>query len=106
MPWRPHGRAKVNKKSPQAFGVCDRCYMLYNLVDLRWQFEFRGNQLQNIQLRVCDRCMDKPQDQLRPKNVPADPIPVYQPRPENYASDNQGVSSAALTNPDALFVEP
>ena len=102
---RPHGHARVSPKSPEAFGCCDRCYLLYNLSQLQFQYDYRGNELVNLRIRVCRKCMDQPQDQLRPKATPPDPVPVSDPRPENYTSDDQGVSSAAL-GPPQLFPEP
>jgi hypothetical protein len=102
---RPHGHAQVNPRDPRAFGVCDRCYRQFNLENLRWQFDYRANELVNLRILVCDTCMDVPQDQLRPKATPPDPVPVSNPRPENYTLDDQGVSSAAL-GPPQLFPEP
>lgn len=106
MSWRFHGHARVDPKNPSAFGVCDRCYLLYNLDDLVWQYDYRGNQLENLWKRICRRtCLDKPQDQLRPKALPPDPVPRYQPRPENYASDDQGVSAATVAVPPLVVPE-
>ena len=48
--------------------------------------DYRGNTLQNLRLLVCPRCLDTPQDQLRPIIVPPDPIPIKDPRPGFYAS--------------------
>lgn len=79
-----HGRARVSPRSPSAFGKCDYCYDTYNLVDLKWQFEWYGTQLTNTGFRACYRCLSKPQDQLRPILLPPDPIPVDQPRPSYY----------------------
>lgn len=81
------GRARVSAKNPQAQGVCDRCSIWYNLVDLNWQFDWRGTSLQNLWLRVCKRCLDVPTEQLRSIALPADPVPVWQPRPENFLAD-------------------
>lgn len=78
------GRARVSAKSPQAQGVCDRCGIWHTLVDLSWQFDWRGTNLANLWLRVCRRCLDTPQQQLRAITLPADPTPVWQPRPENF----------------------
>lgn len=83
------GRARVSAKNPQAQAVCDRCGIWYNLVNLNWQFDWRGTALQNLWLRVCRRCLDVPQAQLRSINLPADPTPVWQPRVENFeAAEN------------------
>lgn len=86
MAWRFHGRARVDPQNPRAFGVCDRCGMYWNLEKLNFQFDWRGNRLQNLEIRVCQRCMDVPQEQYRPIIVPPDPMPVYMPRPDTYAS--------------------
>ncbi len=83
---RPHGRARVDPQNPQAFAVCDRCRMLYNHTDLRWQYQYRGNSLMNIRLLVCERCLDKPHEFTRPVILPPDPVPIPYPRPDNYAS--------------------
>jgi len=87
MAWRYHGRAKVDSNSPSAFGVCDRCKMLYNLRDLHWQYDWRGPRLMNLRLLVCDKDLDKPQEQLRPRVIPPDPLPIPNARPENFAAE-------------------
>lgn len=87
MSHRPHGRARVDPSNPSAFGVCDRCYLLYNLVDLRYQYEWRGPRLANTGLRVCWICMDKPCIFLRPVTLPPDPVPVIDPRPEFFDAE-------------------
>lgn len=84
-PWHPTGRARVNARSPEAQAVCDRCYLNYSLRDLRWQNQWSGNRLQNIQLLVCKTCLDVPQPQLKAVIIPADPVPLLNTRPEQYA---------------------
>lgn len=50
--------------------------------------DWRGTSLQNLWIRVCKRtCLDTPQQQLRSITLPADPVPVWQPRPENFNYD-------------------
>jgi hypothetical protein len=62
--------------------------MLYNLKDLRWQFDWNGgNSLYNKRILVCRRCYDLPQPQLRSRVIGPDPIPVQNARPENYAAE-------------------
>lgn len=85
MAWRFHGRARVSPTKPSAFGVCDRCCAWYNLNDLRFQYDWRGNRLQNLNFRVCQRCYDVPQQQYRPVIVGPDPLPRRNPRPDLYA---------------------
>lgn len=89
---RPHGRAVINQRRPEALGVCDRCGAMYNHRDLNWQFQWRGTQLQNIRVLVCDGCMDIPQEQLRVIVLPPDPIPIANARPESYVTDDNPFS--------------
>lgn len=81
------GRARTSSTNPQAFGVCDRCSMWYNHIDLRWQFDWAGASLINKRILVCDTCYDDPQQQLRAIVVPADPTPILNPRTEPYLYD-------------------
>lgn len=86
----PRSRSFASKH-PQALGICDRCGFRYTHSHLRWQFDFRGPQLQNTRLLVCRRCEDVPQDQLRPIILPPDPMPIQNPRPEAFAIDETDV---------------
>lgn len=90
MAWRPHGRARVNPNNPQAFGICDGCNFQYNLVDLRFQFAWFGNTLKNTGYRVCRECYDVPNQQSRPRILPADPVPVMNPRPGTQTAQEAG----------------
>lgn len=81
------GRARTSSKSPQAFGVCDRCGMWYNHVNLNWQFDWAGASLINKRILVCRDCTDEPQNQLRAIVIPADPLPVMNPRVEPWIAD-------------------
>ena len=78
------GRARTSAKSPQAHAICDRCGFRYNHVDLRWQFDWRGTSLQNIRLLVCSSCTDEAQQQLRAIVIPADPVPIVNPRIQDF----------------------
>jgi len=80
------GRAKTSATNPQAHAICDRCGFRYNLVNLRWQYDWRGTSLQNIRLLVCNPCYDEPQQQLRAIVVPADPVPVANPRVQDFVT--------------------
>lgn len=85
MAWRYHGRARVSASNPSAFGVCDRCKLLYNLNKLTWQFDWAGPRMINKRILVCHTCLDVPQQQLRTIVIPVDPPPVLNARPEAYA---------------------
>ena len=83
-PWHPSGRGRVSARSPEALAVCDSCGFVYNHKNLGWQFQWAGVQLQNLRQLKCQRCLDVPQMQLRTIVIPPDPIPIYNPRPEQY----------------------
>jgi len=83
---RPHGRARVSSRNPQAFGICDRCGFLYNHNQLQWQFDWAGASLINKRILVCDSCNDAPQQQLRSIVLPADPMPIVNPRTQDYVT--------------------
>lgn len=76
------GRAVTNARSPQAFAVCDGCGTWSNRVNLKYQFEWAGDSLQNQRFLYCFRCLSKPQPQLKTIILPQDPVPVTDPRPE------------------------
>ena len=80
------GRARTSATNPQAFAVCDRCGLWYNHVNLRWQYDWRGTSLQNLRLLVCSTCYDEPQQQLRAIVVPADPVPIMNPRIQDFVT--------------------
>jgi len=96
------GRARVSSKNPLAFGICDRCGFLYNHRDLAWQFDWGGASLINKRILVCQPCNDVPQNQLRAIVLPADPVPIMNPRTEGYAeaeTDYTTTSLNATTDP-------
>jgi hypothetical protein len=78
------GRARTSPSNPRAHAICDRCGFRYNHFQLRWQYDWRGASLMNIKLLVCDRCYDEPQQQLRAIVIPADPVPVMNPRIQDF----------------------
>lgn len=84
-PWHQTGRGRVSSRSPNALAVCDRCNFTYNHSDLSWQFQWTGVKLQNLRLLVCKTCLDIPQAALKTIIIPPDPLPVLNPRPEQYA---------------------
>ena len=83
---RPHGRARVSARNPRAFAICDRCGFLYNHINLQWQYDWAGASLINRRILVCDECLDVPQQQLRAIVVPADPVPILNPRVQDYVT--------------------
>jgi hypothetical protein len=68
-------------------------------VNLRWQYDWRGASMMNIKLLVCNTCYDQPQEQLRAIVVPADPVPIVNPRIQDFvtAESNTRVTSGQNT---------
>jgi len=96
------GRARTSSRNPQAFAICDRCAIWYNHVNLRWQYDWAGASLVNKRILVCNTCYDEPQQQLRAIIIPADPMPIVNPRVEPYAwdeVDRRQVSGNNTVNP-------
>lgn len=82
-PTGARGFATLDPRHPAAWGICDRCGQRYDLRDLTFQYEWAGVGLQNLRILVCRRkCLDIPNEQLRAYAVPADPLPVRNPRPD------------------------
>lgn len=97
------GRAKTSATNPQAHAICDRCGFRYNQVNLRWQFDWRGTSLQNIKMLVCDPCYDEPQQQLRAIVVPADPVPIMNPRLQDFVNaETNYITAQTPTTYDAM----
>jgi len=70
---------------------------------LQWQYQFSGVQLQNLRILVCRPCLDIPQIQLKTIVIPPDPLPVLNPRPENY--DNEVPSFLMTEDRSAILAE-
>ena len=92
------GRARTSATNPQAHAICDRCGFRYNHVNLRWQYDWRGASLQNIRLLVCNTCYDNPQEQLRAIVVPADPVPIVNPRVQDFVTAEQNTRTTSGSN--------
>ena len=78
------GRARISSRNPQAAAVCDRCGGVYNHTSLNWQYDWAGASIINKRILVCRHCLDNPQQQLRAIVLPADPMPILNPRPEQF----------------------
>lgn len=76
------GRARVSFRNPAAFAICDRCGFRYNHNALSFQYDWRGAQMQNLQVLVCKPCLDVPQSQMKAYTPSPDPIPIRNARPD------------------------
>lgn len=83
------GRARTSSRNPQAHAICDRCGFRYNHVNLKWQYDWAGASLINKRILVCETCYDNPQEQLRAIIIPADPMPIINPRVQDFANSEQ-----------------
>jgi len=81
------GRARTSARNPQAHAICDRCGFRYNMINLSWQWDWRGASKQNLRILVCSPCNDKAQEQLRAIVLPADPMPIVNARVESFSLD-------------------
>lgn len=87
MAWRYHGCYVPDPYRAKAHGQCDRCNRQWELNQLNYQYDFRGDILANTKFRVCPECMDIPYQGYRPVKLPPDPRPVYDPRVEPFLSE-------------------
>jgi hypothetical protein len=86
MGFARYTHARVSRTNPRAFAVCDRCGKVTNHDQLQWQYQWAGPQLQNLNILVCSGCLDQPNEQLRSIVLPADPVPIQNPRPGEFAT--------------------
>jgi hypothetical protein len=96
------GRARTNPTAPEAHAICQRCGFRYNRVDLHNQHEWRGAAILPLQIFVCDRCLDVPQEGLRAIIIPSDPVPVLLPFPEPFQVDEPNfltLTTGSTTDP-------
>lgn len=93
------GRARTSPSNPRAHAICDRCGFRYNHFQLKWQYDWAGASMINKRILVCDRCYDEPQEQLRAIIIPADPVPIINPRVQDFvtAETNNRVTSGQNT---------
>lgn len=102
--WSHDLKCPTDIHRPEPVGICDRCSARRYLKDLIWQYDWRGNALQNLRIRVCrDQCADVPQPQLRPIIVGPDPIPPRDPRPPLYQQQMRGGTSMVANTPQDGF---
>lgn len=100
------GRARISPTNPQALSVCDRCGIWYNRVDLINQVAWRGSALMPTYMFVCSQCWDRPNDQERAIILPADPVPISQPRTEPYLYDETNSLGLATEDGFAITGQP
>lgn len=86
---QPRGKYfSFDASRPLAKAVCDRCNFTWPHWKLRWQYQWTGPRLANLRILVCPNCYDTPQEQLRTIILPPDPVPIQNPRAEQYVSES------------------
>jgi hypothetical protein len=86
--------APTSSTQPVPVGFCDRCSFLYPLSELVWQYIWSAQTLSNTFLRVCTRtCLDVPNEQARVIVIGPDPVPLKDPRPGFWATEEAGTSA-------------
>lgn len=106
MAWRPHPRmARTDSAWPEAWGTCQRCGFIGNLINFKWDIQFAGPSLINKRFLVCEPCLDIPQEQLRTIILPPDPPPVFNALPEPYVVDETDWLSTGVRpdNPNTIL---
>ena len=104
---RPHGRAQISARAPRALAVCDRCGFMFNHDELQWQWDWQqGPRLFNLRIMVCRTCLDVPQENGRTIVLPPDPVPIANPRPENYAHADNPLSTLGYNVADNFLPPP
>ncbi len=98
-------RARVDERHPESFAICDRCGFLWNHVSLRFQYEWRGNQLTNTYHLVCPDCYDVPFELNRPKYLPPDPVPLRNARPPQWAAQSEGTGPNDNADPIQQLID-
>jgi len=78
----PKGRAQLDPQHPSAFAICDLCGFIYNHRNLKWAVQYAGKQIVRTGFLRCPTCWDTPNPTMLPKVLPADPVPILNPRAE------------------------
>ena len=94
-------RAQVDPTAPRAWATDDRTGFIGNHKDLKWQYDWRGNQLTNLRILTFDP--DEPQRQLGTLLIPPDPPPLYNARPEAYFIDEY--ANILLESADRVYAD-
>lgn len=97
-------RCPTNPFKPQYVGFCERCGFKVYYDALRWQWDWRGNALMNLQILVHPQCEDKPFENNRPVIIGPDSVPPSpRPTPPFYG---QQMAGAGLTAPPTIQNHP
>lgn len=97
MVWASDGRARVDRRHPDAFAICDFCYCQTNRSRLFPDRQYMGAQVRATGFLVCKECLDRPQPQQKAIILPPDPLPVDNPRVDIAPNGNQGFTQYMLT---------
>lgn len=91
------GRCVADVNNPISQSVCDRCGIWTPHNKMQFQRQWRGRQLANTYVFVCDTCLDVPAEFLKVIVIPPDPMPTPNARVEQFCADN--VDNRTTSNP-------
>lgn len=101
---RPHPRnAAVNQRSPRAWATSDRSGFVGNQENMKWQFQWAGSKLINLNQLVYPWEYDEPQRQLGTLIMPPDPTTIRNARPEQYYVDEYASILPEVPTPQGLI---
>lgn len=82
-------RAEVNADNPAGWATCDACGFVTNHNKLSWEQQYYGPTLRNTGFLLCEGCIEKskPAPFLQTIILPPDPLPLMNPRVEDYDAD-------------------
>lgn len=83
-------RAQVNPSNLDSFAICDVCGKLWNHSQLQFQYDWAGTELINLGYMACPDDYDKPFTPRKVIILPPDPLPIKDPRPPAWATQQIG----------------
>jgi hypothetical protein len=99
MAWNLNNKARVNRRSPSAWAICDFCSKQVLRVDLVPDRQYMGTEIRETGFLVCKfTCVDVPQPQEKAILLPPDPLPVQDPRVDIAPNGNFGFTQYMLGN--------
>ena len=83
----PNGQQKAtcDPHALDPYAICDISGVLVNHSTMRFQDILAGNAFVNTGLLVAPGYYDIPNEQVRALRIPADPVPIANPRPQTWA---------------------
>jgi hypothetical protein len=92
-----NNRARVSLRHWSAWAICDFCFKQVQRTDLVPDRQYMGTEVRPTGFLVCKyTCVDRPQPQQKAIRIPPDPLPVQDPRVDNFATGLFGFTQYGL----------